>query len=414
MHENRSAHYDILIIGGGAAGFFSAIQAAEKRPGLRIAILEKSEKLLSKVKISGGGRCNVTHHCFDSAQLSTFYPRGGAFLKESFSLFQAQDTVEWYKRSGVRLKTENDGRMFPVTDNSQTIIDCLLNKVRQYRIQIFTSWPVQEITPIQNGFELLGPKGHLTCQKLIVCAGGSPNRNGLLWLEKLGLKMVDPLPSLFTFNVPQHPVRQLAGISLPSATVEIPELKTRQNGPLLITHWGLSGPAVLKLSAWQARELARLNYDFSIRINWTSGNKDQVLERLKDCSEKNPKKQVLGFSPFPEIPQRLWEFLMQPLFETPFRNWAECGRKTWLKMQEVLTAYPLEVKGKTTFKEEFVTCGGVDLSEVSSFTLESHRHSGLYFAGEILDIDGVTGGFNFQAAWTTGALAGQHAAENCG
>ncbi|WP_276495958.1 NAD(P)/FAD-dependent oxidoreductase [Pontibacter litorisediminis] len=402
----------IAVIGGGAAGFFGAIASAEANPQAKVLLLEKTNKLLSKVRVSGGGRCNVTHHCFVPTVLSQYYPRGGKQLKEAFKVFGARETVEWFDSRGVKLKAEADGRMFPVTDSSETIIECLLQQARKAGVQIRTGAGVESIQPVQEeeqAFFILSLSNgeRIKADKVLVSTGGNPKSQGYGWLRSLGHPIQEPVPSLFTFNVPSSPLKELQGVSVPHARVRIAGQKLEYEGPLLITHWGYSGPAVLKLSAWGARHFYEQKYNFTALIQWVPEHTEESLrEQLQQYRLAHPKKTVAS-NPLFGLPQRLWQGLTQ-LAEVPAQaRWAELPGKSTNKLVEALLRMPVPVNGKTTFKEEFVTCGGVDLREVNMKTMESRVQPGLYFAGEVLDIDGITGGFNFQAAWTTGYLAGK-------
>jgi predicted Rossmann fold flavoprotein len=402
----------VIVIGGGAAGFFGAITCAQANPNAQVILLEKTNKLLSKVLVSGGGRCNVTHNCFSPGPLAQHYPRGAKQLKEAFKTFGAQETVAWFEQRGVKLKTEADGRMFPVTDSSQTIADCLLQQARNAGVSIKTGVGVTRIllpdkTSDQPQFILeLGNGTELHADKVLVCTGGNPKTTGYDWLRELGHPVQEPVPSLFTFNVPDNPLKELMGVSVPHAKVRIAGQKLEYEGPLLVTHWGYSGPAVLKLSAWGARVFHEQQYTFTALINWIPTYTEESLrENLKEYRQAHPKK-VVATNPLFGLPQRLWKALTT-LAEIPTDIiWAELPAKNTNKLVEALLRMDVDVKGKTTFKEEFVTCGGIDLGQVNMKTMESRLQSGLYFAGEVLDIDGITGGFNFQAAWTTGYLAG--------
>lgn len=403
----------IVVIGGGAAGFFGAITCAQYNPEATVLLLEKSGKLLSKVRVSGGGRCNVTHHCFVPTVLSQHYPRGGKQLKEAFKVFGAQETINWFSQRGVQLKAEADGRMFPLTDNSETIVNCLLQEAKRVGVQIRTGAGVEKITVTQEAsgkaiFMLhLGSGESILADKVLVCTGGSPKSQGYDWLRALGHPIQDPVPSLFTFNVPASPLKELQGVSVPRARVRVAGQKLEYEGPLLITHWGYSGPAVLKLSAWGARFFHEQQYNFTALINWIPEYTEETLrEHLQAYRQSHPKK-VVSTNPLFGLPQRLWKALTA-LAEVPDdTRWAELPGKNTNKLVEALLRIPVEVKGKTTFKEEFVTCGGVDINSVHMKSMESRVQPGLYFAGEVLDVDGITGGFNFQAAWTTGFLAGK-------
>ena len=395
--------WKVAVIGGGAAGFFAALSAAQHHPSAQVVLFEKTAKLLSKVKISGGGRCNVTHHCFSPSALSKHYPRGGKQLKKALGTFQVSDTVAWFESRGVALKTESDGRMFPTTDSSQTIIDCLLHEADQRGVDIRLQSPVRELTSLaQGGFTLNGER----FERVVVATGGSPKREGLAWLEALGHTVSDPVPSLFTFNMPGSDITALMGVVVPNALVRIQGTKLAQQGPVLVTHWGMSGPAVLKLSAWGARELAERGYKFSVQVNWIGiANEAEVNAAIDDAMPDIRKKKVANACPF-ELPKKFWAFLLARAEVPADAVWLDLGKKAKNKLVNTLLNDVHEVRGKTTFKEEFVTCGGIALSEVDFNTMQSRVVPGLYFAGEVLDVDGVTGGFNFQAAWTTGFAAG--------
>ncbi|MDE0721751.1 MAG: NAD(P)/FAD-dependent oxidoreductase [Flavobacteriales bacterium] len=397
----------VAIIGGGAAGFFSAFSVKEHHPNSKVTIFEKSNKLLSKVKVSGGGRCNVTNACFSPSKLSKSYPRGGKHLKKAFSVFQTKDTVEWFSRRGVELKAEEDGRMFPTTDNSQTIIDCFLKEAAQKNIKILEQSPIRKIVPENEGYtlHLEGTSEHFN--KVIIATGGSPKMSGFYWLQQLGHSISPPLPSLFTFNIPGDQVKILMGLVVENATVRIQGTKLSHSGPVLITHWGMSGPAILKLSAWGARELAENNYNFNIQINWLSIKSDEAANEIIDKELlKIRKKKIINACPF-DLPNRMWKFLLEKVEINPDSVWLDLSKKNRNKLLNILLNDIYEVKGKTTFKEEFVTCGGIKLSDISMTSMESRVCKNLYFAGEVLDIDGITGGFNFQGAWTTGYIAGK-------
>ena len=401
----------IVIVGGGAAGFFGAITCAQSNPRHEVILVERTSKLLAKVRISGGGRCNVTHHCFNAHQLTRFYPRGEKFLKKAFKHFAAADTVAWFEKRGVKLKTEADGRMFPVTDSSETIIHCLVEEARRAGVKIQLNTGVDAILVSQDsqaGFQLRLSTGEvLAADKVLIGTGGSPKIQGYGWLQDLGHTIIPPVPSLFTFNVPASPLRELPGISVGQAKVKVSGQALEEEGPLLITHWGFSGPAILKTSAWGARKLHDLNYRFTALINWVPPYTEESLRAfLQDYRRQYPRR-VVQANPLFTLSQRLWKAL-STLAEIPEKTiWAELPARNQNKLVEQLLRGPFEVQGKTTFKEEFVTCGGIDLQQVDPLTMESRVQPGLYFAGEVLDIDGITGGFNFQAAWTTGYLAGR-------
>lgn len=399
----------LIVIGGGATGFFCAVNAARMKPELEVVILEKSGKLLSKVKVSGGGRCNVTHACHDITEMAMRYPRGRNFVKKSFHSFFTGDTVQWFSERGVQLKTEEDGRMFPISNSSQTIIDCLMNEAEKMGVEIRMHVSVEKLEKTGDRFNVyIKASGRETREEAdLVCiaCGGSSKSETYDWIRSLGHNIEPPVPSLFTFNMPGHPITALMGVSLGDAEVKIPVLKVKQRGPLLITHWGLSGPAVLKLSAWCARELAEKNYHFSVIVNWVPQyHESGMREYLVMHREQHASMPVKNKNPF-GIPQRLWEFLLQSSgigFDT---RWGELPAASMNKLVKNLCTYELEVSGKTTFKEEFVTAGGVSLSEIDPNTMMSRVVPGLYFAGEVMDVDGITGGYNFQHAWTSGYLA---------
>lgn len=394
----------IAVIGGGAAGFFAAISAKTHSPESHVVILEKTSKLLSKVKVSGGGRCNVTNASFSAGQLSKNYPRGGKKLKKAFKVFQATDTVEWYESRGVKLKAEDDGRMFPVSDRSQSIIDCLMREAEKVGVEIRTG---SSVNKIEAGFMLTVNGKDEQFDKVIIATGGSPKSSGFDWLRTLGVSIVEPVPSLFTFNMPGNDVKKLMGVVVPEAEVRIQGTKLKQSGPVLITHWGMSGPAILKLSAWGARELADLGYEFKIQINWIGiRNEAEANEEFISSMEGMRKKKMANTNPF-SLPNKFWYYILEKAGVDLECLWLDLPKKSKNRILNLLLNDVYEVKGKTTFKEEFVTCGGVVLSEVDFTTMESREVPGLYFAGEVLDIDGVTGGFNFQAAWTTGFIAGK-------
>ncbi len=401
----------IAIIGGGAAGFFAAINCAEHYPEHTVHIFEKSNKLLSKVRISGGGRCNVTHACFENERLIEFYPRGMRELRNAFSRFSTIDTVNWFERRGVKLKTEADGRIFPVTDNSATVIQCLMNEAERLNVGITMNLAVKKIDVNGPGdFNLiLQDDQTLRCSRVIVTTGGSPLIDSYEWLSKSGHTIVPPVPSLFTFNIPGSPLKGLEGISSPSVNVKLEGSKFESTGPLLITHWGLSGPAVLRLSAFAARWLAEKQYSAGCFLNWLPDVKEEtVRDEIIKLKQSNPNKKIASVS-FRGLPSRLWERLCLLSGIGPDEKCSEIKKIEINKLVHNCCGMRLTVKGKTTFKEEFVTCGGVSLKDVNMQTMESKIVKGMYFAGEVLDIDGVTGGFNFQSAWTTGYLAAVNA-----
>jgi len=403
---NRDRGKTLVVVGGGAAGFFCAVNAAARNKALKVILLEKTAKLLSKVKISGGGRCNVTHACFSIGDMAKKYPRGEKFVKKTFHHFFTQDTIDWFAARGVQLKTEADGRMFPATDNAQTIIDCLLQEARSLGVEIRIQSGVQHIRKEGGQFFLQLPQGQeLAADYVTIACGGYPKADMFAWLEQLGHSIVPPVPSLFTFNIPRHPITTLMGISVKEAQVKIPGTRLKESGPVLITHWGLSGPAILRLSAWGARELHGRSWNFTVQVNWLPAFNEETLRAEFLLQRKLlASRQVMHKNPF-GLPARLWEFLAQQSGAGEAVRWAELPAKEQNRLIRNLCAYELKVSGKTTYKEEFVTAGGIQLSEVDPSTMMSRRLPGLYFAGEILDIDGVTGGFNFQNAWTTGYIA---------
>lgn len=375
-------------------------------PALKVTIVERSNKLLSKVKISGGGRCNVTHACFDKVEMSKRYPRGSNFVKKLFHHFFTNDTIDWFKERGVAIKAEADGRMFPVTDSSQTIIDCLLREADQYNVQIRMHCDIKSIENHADSFRLLTANGEeLTASYVCIATGGFPKASMFDWLTQTGHSFSKPVPSLFTFNLPKHPITQLMGVSVPSALVKITGSKLQQQGPVLITHWGLSGPGVLKLSAYAARELAEKNWEFEAIINWLPEYNEQTLkEKFLQLRNDNGSMHLHHKNPF-GLPHRLWEFFLKECHIPETSRRADLQAKPQNELVKKLTNYLFSVKGKTTFKEEFVTAGGITLSEIDSNTMMSKRQHNLFFAGEVVDVDGITGGYNFQNAWSTGWVA---------
>jgi hypothetical protein len=403
----------LVIAGGGAAGFFCAVTAARLNPDLKVILVEKSGKLLSKVKVSGGGRCNVTHACFSIPDMVKKYPRGSNFVKKTFHQFFTMDTIQWFEERGVQLKTEDDGRIFPVSNSSQSIIDCLLQEAKNYSVEIrlhheirtieYKNDPVPFIIHFNN--ELI-----LDADFICLASGGYPKSSMFDWILSSGHSIEKPVPSLFTFNMPGNSVTSLMGISVPDAQVKIGGESLKERGPLLITHWGMSGPAILKLSAWGARILNEKEYCFEIRVNWLGDRSDQSLrDEIQMIRESSGGKKIRQKNPW-DLPQRLWEWLME---QTGIKDihWADLPAAQQNKLIQQLTNMPFNVEGKTTFKEEFVTAGGIRLSEINHHTMESRIRPGLYFAGELLDVDGITGGFNFQHAWTSGFIAGKSIAK---
>lgn len=400
----------IAIIGGGAAGFFSAIAAKENYPDARVIIFEKSQKLLSKVKISGGGRCNVTNGCTAIDELCKAYPRGGRNLKPPFQIFNTKHTIEWFESRGVPLVIQDDNCVFPVSQSSQSIIDCFLRETKRLCVEIEIGMNIKAIKQIDDRLELMFLDEELPSEifdKVIVATGGSPKRSGLEWLEILNHKIENPVPSLFTFNMPAEPITQLKGIVVENVLVNIQGTKYKSGGPLLITHWGMSGPAILKLSAYGARILSESGYNFKVQVNWVNEqNNDVVTNQLRSIVKKYPNKLLSNNRPY-SLPSRLWLYLLEKSDLSANKKWGELGKKGLNKLMNVLTNDEYAVKGKATFKEEFVTCGGVSLQSIDLSTMQSKVCKNLYFAGEILDIDAITGGYNFQCAWTTGFLAGK-------
>ncbi len=409
----------MAVLGGGAAGFFGAIACAEANPAQPIILLEKTGKLLAKVRISGGGRCNVTHACDSAAQLVAHYPRGSKELKAAFQQFGVADTIAWFEKRGVALKTEADGRMFPTTDSSETIARTLEEAAHQAGVRIVTNVGVEEIQPQPDGNFLLTLSGagsaalggHLRVAKVLVATGGNPKSANYDWLRALGHHIAEPVPSLFTFNIPQSPLSELMGVSVPHARIVLAGEKLHYEGPLLITHWGVSGPAVLKLSAWGARRLHKLGYVGTALISWAPAHTDETLRPWLQQFRQDNGKKIVASNPLFGLPQRLWRNLTGQAGIAPETRWSDLPAKAHNRLLELLLRTPLAVRGKTTYKEEFVTCGGIILDEVDLKTMQSRHVPGLHFAGEVLDIDGITGGFNFQAAWTTGFLAGRAMAQ---
>lgn len=402
----------LVVIGGGAAGFFCAINAARLNPNLDVCILEKSNKLLAKVKVSGGGRCNTTHACFELPELVQKYPRGQNFLKKTFHWFNTTDTIEWFASRSVDLKTEADGRIFPASNDSQTIIDCLLKEADKNKVQVQIQTAVEKITVNDAGVFLLQTTSKtIEANYVCVATGGFPKVHQFEFITNLGHSIEAPVPSLFTFNMPGNSITQLMGVSVPEAQVKIAGSKITATGPLLITHWGMSGPAILKCSAWGARELSNLGYAFTIRVNWIPTYAEQDLRTawpLIRSEQGNTK--IGGRNPF-ELPGRLWLHLLEVCGIDAGGSWATLTAGAQNKLITALTAFECKVTGKTTFKDEFVTCGGIKLTEIDANTMQSKLVKGLYFAGEIMDIDGITGGFNFQNAWTSGWIAAKSIAE---
>ena len=399
---------EIAIIGGGAAGFFASISAKEHFPDAVVTIYEKSNKVLAKVKVSGGGRCNVTHACFDNKELSKFYPRGTNHLRKAFEQFNTKSTIEWFKNRGVELETLPDNCIFPKSNSSQTIIDCFEYEAKRLGVIVKIQTPITDISMQEEGFVLNANENEIIVDRIIYTTGGQPKSISLSWAEKLGHSIVQPVPSLFTFNMPSESIRDLMGIVVEKATVRVEKTKLEADGPLLITHWGMSGPAVLKLSAFGARILAEGDYDFAVLVNWLHTMKEsQLRDELEKVKDTNADKKISNYNPF-GLSSRLWNYLVEKSSISNDARWKEVTGKAFNKLVNTLLNDRYVVKGKTTFKEEFVTAGGIALDGVDFKTMESRHQKGLYFAGEVLDVDGVTGGFNFQAAWTTGYIAGKN------
>lgn len=396
----------LMVIGGGAAGFFNAVNAARMNPSLEVWIVEKSNKLLSKVKVSGGGRCNTTHACFEISELVKKYPRGQQFLKKAFHQFNTNHTIQWFAERNVSLVTEADGRMFPSTNDSQTIINCLLQEADKYGVKVLMQTEIMAIKNENHQFHLVASnEQQFVADYLCVACGGYPKSTMFQWLTNLGHTIETPVPSLFTFNMPGNKINQFMGLSVPMATVKIIGTKLIEQGPLLITHWGMSGPAILKLSAWGARLLADMSYRFKISVNWLSNYNEQSLrDAWHSIRTELAAQKMMNKNPF-SLPNRLWNYLLELSEIKEETRWADLPSKEQNKLIKHLTVAEFSVDGKTTFKEEFVTCGGIKLNEIDPNTMQSKKVDHLYFAGEIMDIDGVTGGFNFQNAWTSGWIA---------
>lgn len=400
---------DVIVIGGGAAGFFTAINAVEKNPNLKVIILERGKDVLNKVKISGGGRCNITHAEFVPKELSENYPRGQKELLGPFHTFMTGDTMAWFQERGVELKVEEDGRMFPISDSSQTIIDCFLDETKRLGVSVLLRQSVKDISKENAGFVVKTATDHFSAKKVVVATGNNPK----IWklLEGLGHQIISPVPSLFTFNITDQRIQDLAGIAV-NVQVKILDPKTNKvilenQGPLLITHWGMSGPAILKLSAWGARLLEPLNYRFKIEVNWLDGiTQEKAIEELKHLKTQHGKQTLLKYPQW-NLPKRLWQNLLSDAGVSATLTWADVTREHLRNIAVQLTAAVFEVEGKSTFKEEFVTAGGVNLKEVDFKTFESRIVKNLYLAGEVIDVDAITGGFNFQNAWTGGFIVAE-------
>ena len=397
-------HYDVLIVGGGAAGFFAAINTAEQNPALSIAILERGNSVLSKVKISGGGRCNVTHAEFIPNELASYYPRGEKELRGPFHAFMTGDTMAWFEERGVPLKIEEDGRVFPMSDTSQSIIDCFLAQAQKFGVEVKKNHAVRTVEQGQSSWNLETTNGSFSCRKLLIATGSNPK----VWrlLETLGHTITPAVPSLFTFDIDDPRIKNIPGVVAKNVSVEVLGTSLFSEGPLLVTHSGLSAPSILKLSAFGAIELARLNYKFKIKINFIQQNANSCMQILKNTKLELPKKYVRN-TPLFELPKRLWVKLIEAAEIDEALRWADLSKLQLQALVHQLTSAIFQVHGKSTFKEEFVTAGGVDLKEINFKTYESKLFKNLFFAGEIINVDGVTGGFNFQNAWTGAYLAAQ-------
>ncbi len=404
--------FDLIVVGGGAGGFFTAIRLAEIYPGAKICILEAARKPLSKVEISGGGRCNVTHACFDPEELTSYYPRGQKEMLGPFYHFQPSDLIQWFESKGVKLKTENDGRIFPVTNSSSTIINCFMNCIQKSGVELLTSTRASKWEYVKEDKQWMVTlfNGRTITSTYLLIASGSDQRT---WeaLKLIGHKIISPVPSLFTFNIRDENLTSLQGISKDDVHLSIPAMKLETSGPLLITHWGMSGPAILKLSAWGARELYGCGYVFDLIVNW-KGEKDRqdILDWLQNIANENPKKKMINLA-MKDIPSRLWKYFCSKADILLGMTCAEVGNKRLDKLANILISDIYRVTGKSTFKDEFVTAGGVDLKEIDMRKFESKIQPGLFLVGEVLNIDALTGGYNFQAAWTGAELAANAIAE---
>lgn len=403
----------LIVIGGGAAGFFCAINAARIQPDLEVILLEKSVRFLSKVRISGGGRCNVTHACFDVDEMSKLYPRGARLMKNLLHQFGPANTIQWFLERGVELVTEADGRMFPSTNDAQTIVDCLIREAEKYKVKILLHKEVVSIGTDDRFTISTADGSELLADFVFVATGGYPKSEQFSWLLKLGHTIEPPVPSLFTFNVPDPELRKLMGISVDPVRISLAGNKLQVTGPLLITHWGISGPAALRLSAFAARELSENLYTGKLIIHWIPEfNETTVRTQWQEWRKQYGGQKLSLRCPF-TLPARLWHYLLLKANIPEIRTWAEITSREQNNLIPILLGTELEFKGKTTFKEEFVTCGGISLKEINPSTMESKMHSGLYFGGEVIDVDGVTGGFNFQHAWASGWVAAKSIASAC-
>lgn len=399
---------NIAIIGGGAAGFFAAITVKENYPDAKVVIFEKTQNILSKVKISGGGRCNLTNDCSSIKELASAYPRGGNALKKAFKTFNNKHAMQWFESRGVPLIVQEDNCVFPLSQNSQSIIDCFLEQTNKLKIEIELETGIKTIRKTGDKLQLSFVGGKVPSRffdKVIVATGGSPKKDGLAWLEKLNHKIEDPVPSLFTFKIADDEITELMGVVVENTLVTIQSTKLKSAGPLLITHWGISGPAILKLSAFGARVLSENNYKFKVQVNWTNlRNQEDVTTQLQEIMAEHPKKILTNIRPY-SLPERLWSYLLEKSDLSTGKKWGELGKAGLNRLVNILTNDVYSVKGRTQFRDEFVTCGGVSLESIDFNTMQSKVCENLYFAGEVMDIDGITGGYNFQAAWTTAFIA---------
>lgn len=401
----------IVVIGGGASGFFSAINAAINYPKAKVIILEKSSKVLSKVRISGGGRCNVTHHCFENSDLVKNYPRGEKELRQVFAQFSVADTIDWFAKRGVKLKVEQDGRMFPESNSSETIINCFLNEAQKYNVDVNLNEEVLSLEINADGKKILKTTQHnYVSDAVICCIGGHPQLKNYVFLKQCGHVIDEPIPSLFTLNLPNSNIKELMGLSVKQGTVKVIGTKHQYTGPVLITHWGLSGPAVLKLSAFAAMDFFQKQYHADIAVNWTGQLKEEEVR--EELTKHLQSKALVVNTPLYDIPKRLWEYLILKSDIALHKPWLELGKKQLNKLCQVLVNDVYNMNGKTTFKEEFVTAGGINLKDVNFKTMESKKVKGLFFCGEVLNIDGITGGFNFQNAWSTAWIAAKNALQS--
>lgn len=401
----------LVVIGGGAAGFFCAVNAARMHPFLQVCIVERSGKLLSKVSISGGGRCNVTHACSSAEEMAHNYPRGEKFMRKTLHAFGPLDTVQWFQERGVPLKTEKDGRMFPVSDSSQSVIDCLMREAERYHVEVKLHFPVRSLKEVSGRWILESADGkQLSADYVCIACGGFPSMEQFNWILALGHSIEIPVPSLFTFNMPGNPITALSGVAVPDAIARIPVTSDEARGPLLITHWGMSGPAILRLSAWAARTLAQRQWDFEFQVNWVPAFHEQSFLSALKAFRVTSSRQLIGQrNPF-GLPSRLWIFLLSLAGLKEEQDWGNCSDKQLHALMNACCRCTFHVRGKTTFKEEFVTAGGVVTHEIDTRTMQSKLCPGLFFAGEIINVDGITGGFNFQHAWTSGWMAARHIA----